>query len=95
MSKAHIDPRLAFPGNSEADLLDQLSYLIGETGEILDVDGMSEATEAEPGKLRIRVFHARAFPWDDVFKALVYRGYEASVGADHADLFIDAVNPAL
>ena len=63
-----------------ADMADQITFLVGETGALVD---------AEKG-YKIKVFHTRAFPWDDVFKALLYRGYTACVTAHKADLFIEA-----
>lgn len=67
--------------NPHADVADQLSYLMGDTGGILD----STAT-----MYKLKVYHTRAFPWDDVFKHLLYRGFKVHVSSHKADLFIDA-----
>lgn len=66
--------------NPGVDVAEQLRYLIGDTG-VLD-DAL--------GTFRIRVFHTRMFPWDDVFKTLLYRDFQVWVGRHKADLFIEA-----
>ena len=66
--------------NPGADLAQHLHYLIGETGSI------NEAM----GGYRIKVFHTRAFPWDDVFKTLLYRDFRVYVTRHKADLYIEA-----
>ena len=67
--------------NPEAEVVDQLTYLMGETGGIVE----SSATTC-----KLKVYHTRAFPWDDVFKNLLYRGYKVAVTCHKADLFIEA-----
>ena len=62
------------------DLGEQLRFLIGETG------GLNEAH----GGYRIKVFHTRAFPWDEVFKALLYRDFKVYVTRHKADIYIEA-----
>jgi hypothetical protein len=67
--------------NPHVDVADQLSYLMGDTGGIID----STSTT-----YRLKVYHTRAFPWDDVFKHLLYRGFNVQVTSHKADLFIEA-----
>jgi hypothetical protein len=68
----------------KSDLLDQLKYLLGVTGGILESDSA----------IRIKIYHTRAFPWDDVLKLLLYRNYKVNVTCKKADLFIEAALPA-
>ncbi|HLL90973.1 MAG TPA: hypothetical protein VK324_16855 [Tepidisphaeraceae bacterium] len=62
------------------DLGKQLRFLMGDTG------ALNEATSG----YRIQVFHTRAFPWDEVFKTLLYRDYKVCVTRQKADLYIEA-----
>jgi hypothetical protein len=71
------EPRLHNPGT---DVSDQLHYLIGDTGAI----------NAVMGGYRIKIYHTRGFPWDDVFKLLLYRGFKVYVTNQKADIFIEA-----
>ena len=64
-------------GPGKAELIER----IGETGSI------NEAM----GGYRIKVFHTRAFPWDEVFKVLLFRDFKVYVGRKKADLFIEAM----
>jgi hypothetical protein len=66
--------------NPSVDLGDELRYLIGEMGTLMD----------NMGGYRIKIYHTRAFPWDDVFKTLLYRGFKVYVTNHKADLFIEA-----
>ena len=66
--------------NPSVDLADELRYLIGEMGTLQD----------SMGGYKIKVYHTRAFPWDDVFKTLLYRGFKVYVTNHKADLFIEA-----
>lgn len=66
--------------NPDADLHGHLTYLVGETGTVEEADG----------GYRIKVFHSRAFPWEDIFKALLYRGFTVRMTNHKADLFIEA-----
>ena len=66
--------------NPSVDLSQHLAYLIGETG------GLQEMM----GGYKIKVFHTRMFPWDDVFKTLLYRDFKVYVTRHKADLFIEA-----
>jgi hypothetical protein len=72
-----ITPPVHNPG---VDLARHLHHLIGETG------GINEAM----GGYRIKVFHTRAFPWDDVFKTLLYRDFRVYVTRHKAYLYIEA-----
>ena len=53
--------------NPSLDVGQALSYLMGDTG------GLQE----QLGGFRIKVYHAKAFPWGEVFKMLLYRGMKA------------------
>lgn len=66
--------------NPSVDVAEQLKLIIGETG------GLNEAA----GGYRIKVFHAGAFPWDEVFKTLLYRDFKVYVTRHKADLYIEA-----
>jgi hypothetical protein len=68
--------------NPTVDVGEQLRHLMGDTG------GLNEAL----GGYRIKVFHTRAFPWDEVFKTLLYRDFKVYVTRHKADLYIEA-NP--
>ena len=67
--------------NPTVDVSEQLRYLMGETG------GLNEAL----GGYRIKVFHTRAFPWDEVFKTLLFRDFKVYVTRHKADLYIEAM----
>ena len=77
MAKDKIPPVI----NPTVDVGDELAFLIGETG------GLEEMM----GGYRIKVFHTRMFPWDDVFKVLLFRDFKVYVGRKKADLFIEAL----
>jgi hypothetical protein len=62
------------------DVGEQLARFIGDTGTVHDV----------LGGYRIHVHHTRGFPWDDVFKLLLYREFQVSLGHTKADIFIEA-----
>lgn len=62
------------------DASEELNWLIGDTGALQDW----------MGGYKIKVFHTRAFPWDDVFKSLLYRNFKVYVTRHKADLFIEA-----
>jgi len=64
-----------------ADVGEQLAYLMGETSGLIE----SSATT-----YKLKVFHTRAFPWDDVFEHLLYRRFKVAVTSHKADLFIEA-----
>lgn len=77
MAKENIPPVI----NPGVDVAEHLTFLIGDTG------GLEEVM----GGYRIRIFHTRAFPWDEVFKVLLYRDFKVYVGRRKADLFIEAI----
>ena len=64
----------------DVDLPAHLRHLVGETG-ILD---------ESMGGYRIKICHARMFPWDDVIKALVYRDYKIYIAHHKADVYLEA-----
>ena len=66
--------------NPAADIGETLRYLVGETGLV----------QESMGGFKIKVFHTRAFPWDDVFKALLYRDFRIFMSRHKADIFIEA-----
>lgn len=66
--------------NPDADLLGHLTYLSSDTASVEEVDG----------GYRVKIFHSRGFPWEDVLKALLYRGFAVRVTNHKADLFIEA-----
>jgi len=66
--------------NPTIDLGEELAYLIGETGSVSNL--MSG--------YKIKIYHTRMFPWDDVFKALLFREFKVYVSNHKADLFIEA-----
>ncbi len=76
MSDKKIPPVL-FPTR---DVGDEIAWLIAETGEIHPL----------MGGYKIKVFHTRGFPWDDVFKALLFRDFKVYVTRHKADFFIEA-----
>ena len=76
MEKSKIPPVT----NPAADIGETLRYLVGETGLV----------QESMGGFKIKVFHTRAFPWDDVFKALLYRDFRIFMSRHKADIFIEA-----
>ncbi|HTW93227.1 MAG TPA: hypothetical protein VMD30_00435 [Tepidisphaeraceae bacterium] len=66
--------------NPAIDVAETLRYVMGDTGDLQET----------MGGFRIKVHHTRAFPWDEVFKALVYRDFKVYVTRHKADLFIEA-----
>ena len=67
--------------NPGLDVATAISELIGDTGGVQEV----------MGGFRIRIYHARAFPWADVLKILVFRDFKVYVRRHKADMFIEAV----
>ena len=76
MAKERIPPVI----NPGVDVGDELNYLIADTG------GLEELM----GGYRIKVFHTRAFPWDEVFKVLLLRDFKVYVTRHKADIYIEA-----
>ena len=66
--------------NPSVDVGEHLSFVMGETG----------ALQEAMGGYRIKVYHAGAFPWDEVFKILLYRDFRVYVTRHKADMFIEA-----
>ena len=66
--------------NPGIDVAETLRYVMGDTGDLQET----------MGGFRIRIYHTRAFPWDEVFKTLVYRDFKVYVSRHKADLFIEA-----
>ena len=67
--------------NPTADVAEHLIYLMGDTGTLNEL----------MGGYRLKVFHTRAFPWDEVFKALLYRDFRVYVTRHKADIYIEAL----
>jgi hypothetical protein len=65
----------------DADLADVLKFHVGQTGEV---------DQSLGGGYRIKVCHAGMFPWDDVFKSLLYRDLKVYVTHRKADIVIEA-----
>ncbi len=76
MAQSNIPPVI----NPTVDVEEELSWLIGDVGTIYQA----------MGGYKIAIHHAGAFPWDEVFKALLYRGFQVWVTRHKADLFIEA-----
>ncbi len=70
-------PPVTGPGVDVADLL---RFLIGDMGALSD----------SMGGFKIKIYHTRAFPWDDVFRELLYRDFKIYVSRHKADIFIEA-----
>ena len=66
--------------NPTVDVADELKFVMGDTG------GLNEVM----GGYRIKVYHTRAFPWDEVFKLLLYRDFKVYVTRHKADIYIEA-----
>ena len=66
--------------NPTVDLGEYLALMIRDTGGLMDL----------MGGYKIKVYHAGAFPWDEVFKALLYRNFKVYVTRHKADMFIEA-----
>jgi len=66
--------------NPSVDLGELLSYMMGDTGGLQEV----------MGGFKIKVYHMQAFPWAEVFKALLYRDFQVYVTRHKADIFVEA-----
>ena len=62
-----------------ASIEKELKRLVGDMGIV----------EEASGAYRVKVAHSRAFPWDDVFKQLLYRDFKVEVTKHKADLIIE------
>ncbi len=75
-----MNPKVPEGSVPVVDVGQQLRYLMGDTGILSDA----------LGGFRIKVFHTRMFPWDEVFKTLLYRDFKVSVTRHKADIYIEA-----
>jgi hypothetical protein len=66
--------------NPTVDVGEELAWLIGDTGTVQPL----------MGGYKLKVYHAGAFPWDAVFKILLFRDFKVYVSRHKADLFIEA-----
>jgi hypothetical protein len=66
--------------NPNVDVAELLRYMMGDTGDLQEL----------MGGFRIRIYHAKAFPWDQVLRALLFRDFRVSVTRHKADIFIEA-----
>ena len=62
-----------------ANVEKELNRIVGDMGNV----------EEANGAFRVKVAHSRAFPWDDVFKQLLYRDFKVEVTKHKADLIIE------
>ena len=58
---------------------------------IRDIVGHMGAVVEEGGVFKIKIHHGGAFPWDELFKALLYRDCKVSITRKKADLYIEAI----
>ncbi|HEX4055779.1 MAG TPA: hypothetical protein VHX86_16060 [Tepidisphaeraceae bacterium] len=66
--------------NPGVDVAESLRYMMGDTGDL----------QESMGGFRIKIYHVRAFPWGEVFKALLYRDFKVYVTRHKAELYIEA-----
>lgn len=57
---------------------------------VRDIVGHMGAVEQTDNGFKIKVHHGGSFPWDELFKALLYRDYKVSITRKKAELFIEA-----
>jgi len=62
------------------DVGESLQHIMGDTGDVRE----------QLGGFRIRIYHASAFPWSEVFKTLLYRDFRVYVSRNKADIYIEA-----
>lgn len=77
---SETNPPSAASATNGADVQQQLIDIVGDTGGV----------ENSMGGFRIKVYHTRAFPWEQVFKLLLYRDFKVDVTRHKADLYIEA-----
>ena len=58
---------------------------------VRDIVGHMGAVEESAGAFKIKVHHGRSFPWDDLFKSLLYRDYKVSITRIKAELYVEAM----
>lgn len=63
-----------------AKIAEDLRHLLGDMANVQEL----------PDGFKIKVYHTRAFPWDDVFKMLLYRDYKVNLSRRKADIYIEA-----
>jgi hypothetical protein len=69
------------PTMPSINLAQSLEDLLGDMANVQEL----------PEGFKIKVYHTRAFPWDDVFKMLLYRDYKVNVSRRKADIYIEAL----
>jgi len=57
---------------------------------IRDIVGHMGAVEQNGDSFKIKVHHGGSFPWDVLFKALLYRDYKVAITRQKAEIFIEA-----
>lgn len=62
------------------DLAEKIVYVMGDTGSL----------QEQLGGFKLRVIHERSFPWADVFKIFLVRGFAVDVTMSKTGLFIEA-----
>lgn len=60
------------------------------TQELIDLMGDTGVLNEAMGGYRIKVYHAAGFPWDEVFKLLLYRDFKVYLNRHKADIYIEA-----
>ena len=75
-AQPHIPPVT----NPNVDVAELLRYTMGDTGDVQEF----------MGGFRIKIYHAKAFPWDQIVRALLYRDFRVSVIRHKADILIEA-----
>lgn len=74
--------------NEELNLIQPTGDL---TQDLIDLMGETGVLNEAMGGYRIKVYHARGFPWDEVFKMLLYRDFKIYVNRHKADIYIEAL----
>jgi hypothetical protein len=74
------EPKVPPVTNPTVDVAELLRYMMGDTGDLQEL----------MGGFRIKIYHAKAFPWDQVLRALLYRDFRVSVIRQKADILIEA-----
>lgn len=75
-----MDPKVPPVTNPGVDVAEYLAYVMGDTGEL----------QTFMSGFRIKIYHTKAFPWDEVFKTLLYRDFRVTVTRHKADIMIEA-----
>ena len=69
------------PTMPSINLAQSLEDLLGDMGGVQELEG----------GFKIKVYHTGAFPWETVFKMLLYRNYKVRVTHQKADIYIEAL----